>query len=369
MSYRSFAVAAMALAAIMGTISIGVACCAVAPSGKPVVNADQTVLIVWDEKNKQQHFIRQASFRSADTKIGFLIPSPAVPELAESGNDAFPLLAKFTAPKVRIVKAPTGGCALGCSAPPVATNSRALPDAAPEAQVTVLHEQRVAGFDAKVLEADTAEALTEWLKENDFEYSDAVQEWARPYVEQKWKFTALKIAKPDSDSQLDGEPRPGDLEASALRMTFATDRPLFPYREPDSGESAEKLGIAERLLRIFVLAPTRFEGKFETEDRWTGTVVWAGQLESSQQENLFDQLKLADPKIDSPLWLTEFEDPWPYKKAPSDLYFSKAASQTDVRRPDIIKYVQSGTRGDLVVFALAGCLVIPFVMRRRGKRK
>jgi hypothetical protein len=366
MSFRSFGMVAMALAAIIGTFSAGVACCSVARSGQAVVNADQTVLIVWDEQNKKQHFIRQASFRSADTKIGFLIPSPAVPELAESGNDAFPLLAKFTAPKVKIVKVPQGGCSIGCSAaPPVATNSR-VADMAPKAQVTVLHEQRVAGFDAKVLEADTAEVLTEWLKENDFEYSEAVQEWARPYVEQKWKFTALKIAGSDSDK--DGEPQPSALEASALRMSFATDRPLFPYREPDSGESAAKLGIADRLLRIFVLAPARFDGAFETTDRWTGRVAWAGKLEPEQQSHLFDSLKLADQKIDSPLWLTEFEDHWPYKKAPSDLYFAEASAQTDVRRPDIIQYVQSGSRSDLAVFALAGCVVIPLALRRR-KRK
>ena len=39
------------------------ACCPAPPEGKPVVNADQTVLIVWDAAAKTQHFIRQASFK------------------------------------------------------------------------------------------------------------------------------------------------------------------------------------------------------------------------------------------------------------------------------------------------------------------
>src|SRR5580765_842326 len=38
------------------------ACCPAGPKGKPVVNADQTVVILWDAANKTQHFIRQASF-------------------------------------------------------------------------------------------------------------------------------------------------------------------------------------------------------------------------------------------------------------------------------------------------------------------
>ena len=36
-------------------------CCAVS-SGKPVVNADQSVIIIWDAATKTQHFIRRASF-------------------------------------------------------------------------------------------------------------------------------------------------------------------------------------------------------------------------------------------------------------------------------------------------------------------
>ena len=42
------------------------ACCPAPPPGKPVVNADQTVLILWDEAAKTQHFIRKASFKSED---------------------------------------------------------------------------------------------------------------------------------------------------------------------------------------------------------------------------------------------------------------------------------------------------------------
>ena len=40
------------------------ACCTVAKSGTPVVNADQTVVILWDKDTKTEQFIRQASFKS-----------------------------------------------------------------------------------------------------------------------------------------------------------------------------------------------------------------------------------------------------------------------------------------------------------------
>jgi hypothetical protein len=39
--------------------SRALACCPAPPSGKPVVNADQTVIIIWDAAAKMQHFVRR----------------------------------------------------------------------------------------------------------------------------------------------------------------------------------------------------------------------------------------------------------------------------------------------------------------------
>src|SRR5262245_64412453 len=79
------------------------ACCPAGPTGKPVVNADQTVIIIWDAATKMQHFIRKASFKSEADDFGFLVPSPSQPELDESGNDAFPYLLKLTEPEIKNV--------------------------------------------------------------------------------------------------------------------------------------------------------------------------------------------------------------------------------------------------------------------------
>src|SRR5579871_428259 len=192
------------------------ACCPAPPSGKPVVNADQTVLIIWDAAAKTQHLIRQASFKSAADDFGFLVPTPTQPELAESGNEAFPFLSKLTEPEVHKVPRPSGGMGCGCSksAPPAAGAVR---------EVRVLEEKLVASFQAVVLEATSADALVRWLKEHGYAFSPAVEAWARPYVEGGWKITALRVAK-DKDG-----PPTKTVAASSLRLSFRTDRPLFPY--------------------------------------------------------------------------------------------------------------------------------------------
>src|SRR5216684_4415721 len=89
-------------------------CCPAGPRGMPVVNADQTVIIIWDAAAKTQHFIRQASFKSEADDFGFLVPSPSQPELEESGNEAFGFLMKLTEPEVKKVRQPSGGMGCGC---------------------------------------------------------------------------------------------------------------------------------------------------------------------------------------------------------------------------------------------------------------
>ena len=67
-------------------------CCAVSRAIHKIVNADQTVIILWDAKSKIQHFIRKASFKGdgAAEDFGFIVPSPSQPELDESGDEVFP---------------------------------------------------------------------------------------------------------------------------------------------------------------------------------------------------------------------------------------------------------------------------------------
>src|SRR5262249_22816963 len=165
------------------------ACCPAPPTGKPVVNADQTVIILWDAATKTQHFIRKASFKSEADDFGFIVPTPTLPELEESGGDAFPYLLDLTKPEVKTVWMPRGiGCA-SCSDRP----ARALAGAMHADTVKVLQEKEVAGFNAVVLEATSSGALVDWLKEHGYAFSPEVAAWAKPYIDGGWKFTALKI--------------------------------------------------------------------------------------------------------------------------------------------------------------------------------
>jgi len=288
------------------------ACCPVAPLNSHVINTDQSVIMIWDKQTQTQHFIRKADFKTDAKDIGFLVPSPSRPQLNESGNAAFEKLAEITAP----TKPRGGGISFGCAGPiPESTN----------AGVMVIEEKRVAGYDATVLTARSGTDLVEWLKNNGYPYSPAIAEWAKPYLGGDWHFTALKLVK-------DSKPRQENaLKASALRISFTTARPLFPYREPDSGVASEALNNSHRTLRIYFIADTQYEGKINGRHSWSANTMWSGDI-TSHRAALLRELKLPPNTGSKKWWLTEFQDQWPYEKAAGDLYFSQVAKSMVIDR-------------------------------------
>jgi hypothetical protein len=335
------------------------ACCPAPRAGQAVVNADQTVIILWDEANKTQHFIRKASFKSETDDFGFLIPSPSVPELEESGSGAFPYLQKLTEPEVKRVSRPSAGVGCGCG-----TSEFAQERAAGKANVEVRAEKEVAGYHAVVLETKSADALVKWLKERGYAFSPEVAAWAKPYVEAGWMITAFKVAKPKDEAAK------RSVAAASLRMSFKTDRPLFPYREPDPAEAAKALGANHRLLRIYFIADARYRGELTKDDPWTGKVAWAGKLDEGNRKKALELLKLPENTGPTDCWLTEFEDNWPYRVAPADVTFFRDPDQGTVRRPPIMEYVSLPWPTDITAYALAALVIVPPLVRRvrRGRR-
>ena len=149
----------------------------------------------------------------------------------------------------------------------------APPSASPP--VRVLDAQRVAGYDAVVLEADSAAALADWLKEHGYDQRPALTEWLAPYVDLRWKITAFKIA-PKQEGHA--------VSTAAVRMSFAAERPFFPYREPvDQRENlpADFTGEeGKRLLRIFYLGDGRADGSIGAQ-RQPWPAALPGRIASS----------------------------------------------------------------------------------------
>ena len=318
------------------------ACAAVTRDTSLVVNANQTVIILWDAKAKRQHFIRQASFKSDARDVGFIVPSPSRPELDESGDKTFRLLLNLTAPQVST----SSGFSLGCSATPSVS-----------APVVVHERKRVAGFDAVVLTAETGATLNAWLRKNGYSYSRSLAAWAEPYITGRWFFTALKVAEQGAVAKEETS----TLDAAALRISFDTEQPLFPYREPDSTAAAAKLGVTERLLRIYFIADRAHTGRFTDGSPWSGTVRWSGDISSSKKK-LLRSLKLPENPGPEKWWLTEFEDQWPYRQARGDVVFVPSKNQKPVVRTVQSAYDLSGVALVCLSLCVVLCAAVPKIV-------
>jgi hypothetical protein len=289
--------------------------------------AEESAIILWDARSRTEHFIRRATFASDTPDFGFLVPTPTQPALAEASDAAFTRLDKLTEPVVLVERRKVISGAKGMA-----------PEASPNAPapVRVLDVQRVAGYDAVVLEADNAAALNQWLGKNGYAARPDLTEWLEPYVKAHWKLTAFKIAK-------QGRDRPG-VATSAVRMTFSTDRPFFPYSEPAQQRQARQgrpaLGGRDaRLLRVFLLADRRMAGTLgDGKEPWPGRTVWADRLDIDAFNGLMRQLKLLLPLNVAPLWLTVFEDPSSPRPGTADVFFAPSQDQSTVKRPPVVRY-------------------------------
>jgi hypothetical protein len=328
------------------------ACCPAPRPGEFVQIADQSILVAWNAKTKVEHFVRRARFEGASSKdFGFLVPTPSKPELAESDDAVFERLMDLTKPEhVKRYVPDFTPVLVGLLFHPEsmkAAQEGPVPAAMAARSVTVLEEKRVAGFDAAVLEASDASALVDWLKAHDYASRPEIADWAEPYVAAKWKITAFKLAA--------GAPA---VRTSALRMTFTTDEPLFPYRVPTDQRKGGGL------LRVFFVGSEKVVGKLgQNASAWEATTKY-----SSENARMSKALEGAIPKEQMPdgLWLSLFED-WRWPSSGDDLYFKHDSDQTPIVPPPIVDDVTVPLPLDLVAAVVLFGGWIVWRMRRRKK--
>ncbi len=283
------------------------ACATAPPDGDSVHIADESAIIIWDAATKTQHFVRRASFDTSAKNFGFLVPTPGVPELAEADSKAFGQLdLVIDPPELRKARK---------SAP------KNPPQLASLSAVAVVATAKVAGLDATVLAATDAGALDRWLQEHGYASSPALVEWYRPYIEKRWYLTAFKIA-----SGADGTKR---VDADAVRMSFKSDQPFFPYREPKQ-DHAGKPAPGPRLLQVYFIAAERGEGTLASGATWSGRTAWSGTLDGAARKELARQLRLPVGDLAATSRLTLFQDAVLERSGDADLYFVRASDQSEL---------------------------------------
>ncbi|HEY3999190.1 MAG TPA: DUF2330 domain-containing protein [Candidatus Xenobia bacterium] len=216
------ALATIGLAAALLTplTPLSAACCYFAALGKDINQPGQKAFITWDEDKHAETFTVQPTFQGNATDFGMVIPTPTRPRLAEMPRDFFKALAIFTIlepmdvskyKNLNIYKTMRMEDAAGM--PPGRHSS-----------VRVLEAGIVGSLDYKILEADRADDLFDWLKSNRYTYAGdtATLDF---YIRKKWDFTVMKIDPRQMKKNPDGS-YTGDV--TPTRFSFSSDHLTYP---------------------------------------------------------------------------------------------------------------------------------------------
>ncbi len=285
------------------------ACFGISRAGPMPVRGEEA-LIVWDEANHTEHFIRSARFEDVSADFGFIVPTPTEPTLTEVDEGVFSRL-------FRLYRRPPRRDADGA-------RSRGLGGASaggggPPDSVEVVSETRVAGLTGTVLRATGTNALDAWLTERGYANPPELSAWLAGYVARGYYLTAFRV---------DPEGSSGAVAMRAVRMSFRTDVPFYPYSEP------QVEGRRARPFRLSVVGPSRVTAR-EGSAPWDATVGYARR--TSRLRAAIGSV-VPDGALGETPWITVFDERRSMRGT-DDLFFDRSevtrAVSSRIERPII----------------------------------
>ena len=317
----------------LATICSAWPCSGVGPPGKPVVFGDQTNIIIWDEANHTEHFIRNANFRSGANDFGFIAPTPGKPHLNEASNQAFYTLAHLA--PVQMYGGAGGGFGGGSAG-------------AMRSEVQVIQEADVAGYHATTLWSQSAQAINDWMNSHGYVSTPEVEKWAERYTAKGWYLTAFKVIDKTKLAASTG----------TVRMSFRTRTAFNPFYVPNSNIQADRKGT----LRVYFVAVGDYAANIGNIETWQRP-QWTAPVPEQTASLLAKQVELPDSAIPYGSQVETFVDNNFPRPAADDIYFTKRSALSSRKAPAAKLFAANSP--NLVPPLLAGIGFLGVVLRRR----
>ncbi len=221
----------LALAIEAGQITplqVQAACCYFPAKDKDVNQPGQKAFITWEPQRKLEAFTVQPKFEGNAGDFGMVIPTPSRPKLDEMPRDFFKDLAMYTILMPLPEQIDTSLLerkfemrqkrGVACMVPPSGMLKKD--------HVVVLESGVVGSLDYKIIMAEDASGLFQWLKRNHYSYGGD-QATLQYYIKKKSYFTVMKIdpkqMKKASNGSYTGEITP-------TRFTFSSTQCFYPLK-------------------------------------------------------------------------------------------------------------------------------------------
>jgi hypothetical protein len=265
----------------MGVRPADGACCYFSAKDKDVNQPAQKAFITWDAKENVESFTVQPKFEGNAQDFGMVIPTPAKPRLDEMPRDFFKELAVFTIlepmdlskyKQMRYLFAAQAGGAR-------------RDQAVRKTTVKVLEAGIVGSLDYKIVAAERADDLYQWLKDNQYQYAGDEQTLGF-YIDKHWFFTVMKIdakqMKPRPDGTYEGDVTP-------TRFQFTSERCIYPLR-------ITRISVKDKTEALFYVQsadkvdlPERFSYEPAFVPMWSQATGYAIPEKLTAQEKEWEQ--------------------------------------------------------------------------------
>jgi hypothetical protein len=262
---------------MLAPVAADAACCYFSAKNSDILQPAQKAFITWDPVEKIEAFTVQPKFEGNALDFGMVIPTPAIPKLHEMPRDFFKHLAYYTILKRREfpqskLLARYDDEFLGRSLDATSKKSEKKDGRdskeLPRPKV-IIHAAGVVGtLDYKVISAERADDLYQWLKDNKYNYSGD-EATLGFYVQKKWYFTVMKIdtmqMKRNKDGSFAGEVTP-------TRFQFASEKLIYPLK-------ITQISVKDKTEALFyVQAPF----KVDLPADMTYQYLWVPMLQSAR---------------------------------------------------------------------------------------
>ncbi len=294
------------------------ACCYFAAKDKDILQPAQKAFLTWDEAEKVETFTVQPKFEGNARDFGMVIPTPARPKLDEMPREFFKELAVFTILEPmdlnkykRFLPAPGAPAAAGFGGAPKE-----------RAKVKVLEAGVVGSLDYKIIQAERADDLYAWLKENKYSYAgdEATLDF---YIKKGWFFTVMKIDPMQMKKRPDGS---YEGEVTPTRFTFASDKLVYPLK-------ITQISVKDKTEALFYVQAARkvdLPGDFSYEYTWTP--MWSQATGFALPDKLTEQEKQWQQHVQGrvPDDLKTVNDLRGKKHEPATLEWAKKITDKDI---------------------------------------
>jgi hypothetical protein len=157
----------------------------------------------------------QSSFSGNAKDFAYIIPTPKQPTITKISDDIFKNLETMTRVENETIRSYA-----------VPTLGNAAMDESKS--VTVLESKQVGVYEIKVISATDANALFNWLKDNNFTYPENKKYILDDYIAGGWFFTTAKISASAIDQDTTSKLMQGAL--TPLKLEFDTNNMVYPMK-------------------------------------------------------------------------------------------------------------------------------------------